>query len=477
MKNVFSYMFSSLPKKLIAAALIAMAIIIPVSTISAASVKLEGSIGVANVTAGDTKYSPSVNASYDQVVKFQVYYHNMENPDSGNVANNLRVKITMPTTAGTKQDVRTTISADNASNTVTGTATVNLNRADAMIEYIPGSAVWRHNTGTNDNVNYVETKISDAVVTSGQGLVLENEKPCYNFAATVTVLARVKVPGVKVVKEVRVKGQTGWAQSNTAKPGDTLQYLITYQNTGNTTQSNVVIRDALPAGFKLVPGTTMLYTSEKPNGVKYNSDNIDNGGIVIGTYGPGGGAYVQFEVTTPAESALACGANSFRNIGVAHPANMNEFFNTADTSITRVCNPSEPQYSCDALTVTTGADRKVNATVKYTATNGATYKSSTFDFGDSTTPFVTSGTTASHSYAADGTYTIRVTPSFMVNGKLVTATSAACAKVVTFEKGEIVTPPTTTPSTGPTETIGLFIGASILSAIGYRLWMIRRLGN
>lgn len=477
MKNAFRYVFSSLPKKLLASALIAMAVIVPVSTISAATVKLEGSIGVANVTAGDTKYSPSVNASYDQVVKFQVYYHNMENPDSGNIANNLKVKITMPTAAGVKQDVRTTISADNASNTVTGTATVNLNRADAMIEYIPGSAVWKHNTGTNDNVNYVETKISDDIVTSGQGLVLENEKPCYNFAATVTVLARVKVPGVKVVKEVRVKGQTGWSQTNTAKPGDTLQYLITYQNTGNTTENNVVIRDALPAGFKLVPGTTMLYTSEKPAGVKYNSDNIDNGGIVIGNYGPGGGAYVMFDVTTPAESALACGVNNFRNIGVAHPANMNEFYNTADTAITRVCNPTAPQYSCDALTVNVVGERKIEAKVAYTATNGATFKGVSFDFGDASTPFVTSNTTAGHTYAADGTYTIRATPSFMVDGKLVTSNSAACAKVVTFQKGEVVTPPTSTPSTGPTETIGLFVGASILSAIGYRLWMIRRLGN
>lgn len=475
MKNVFSYMFSSLPKKLIASALVAMAILIPVSTISAATVQLEGSIGVANVTAGDTKYSPSVNASYDQVVKFQVYYHNMENPDSGKIANNLKVKITMPTAAGTKQDVRTTISADNASNTVTGTATVNLNRADAMIEYIPGSAVWRHNTGTNDNVNYVETKISDDIVTSGQGLVLENAKPCYNFAATVTVLARVKVPGVKVVKEVRVKGENTWSQSNTAKPGATLQYRISYQNTGNTNQDNVVIRDALPAGFKLVPNTTVLTTTQGTN--NYNSNNIDNGGIVIGSYAPGGGARVQFDVTTPAESALNCGVNNFRNIGVARPANMNEFFNTADTAITRVCNPTTPQYSCDALTVTASADRKIDAKVAYTATNGATYKSSSFDFGDSTTPFVTSGTTASHTYAADGTYTVRVTPSFMVDGKLVTATSAACAKVVTFEKGEIVTPPTSTPSTGPAETIALFVGASIASAIGYRLWMIRRLGN
>lgn len=477
MKNVLSYVLSALPKKMFVAALLAMAVIIPVSTVSAATVQLEGALGVANVTAGDTTYKSSVNATYDQVVKFEVYYHNTEPADSGNVANNLKVKITMPTAAGTTQTVRSTISADNAANTVNDEATVNLNRADAMIEYIPGSAVWRHNIGTNDNVNYVNTAISDAVVTSGQGLVLENEKPCYNFSATVTVLARVKVPGIKVVKEVRVKGQTGWAQSNTANPGDTLQYLITYQNTGNTTQSNVVIRDALPAGFKLVPNTTKLITASNPNGTIVNSNNLDNGGIVIGTYTPGAGAYVQFEVTTPAESALACGVNSFRNIGVAHPANMNEFYNTADTSITRNCVPTAPQYSCDALTVKTIGERKIEATVAYTAKNGATFNNVSFDFGDATAPLVTSNVTVNHTYSKDGSYTVRATPSFMVDGKLTPVTSAACAKVVTFQKGEPVTPGGNVPTTGPTETIGLFIGASALSAIGYRLWMLRRLGN
>ena len=186
-----------------------------------------------------------------------------------------------------------------------------------------------------------------------------------------------------------------------------------------------------------------------------------------------------FEATTPAESALACGANTFHNIGVARPQGFGETYDTTDTVITRVCNPSAPQYSCDALTVKSIGTRQIEATVAYTAKNGATFKSVSFDFGDTTAPLVTDKTTTNHTYAADGTYTVRATPSFMVDGKLVTSNSAACAKVVTFSKGEVVTPPTpgTTPSTGPTETIGLFIGASVLSAIGYRLWMIRRLGN
>lgn len=340
-KSVFRAI-ANLPKRAAAAALVALALAFPVATFAASTVTIEGSLGVANVTAGDTNYAHSVNASYDQVVKLQVYYHNRENPGSGLVAQNLRVKIAMPTGAGQTQTATATISADN-SNTVTGSATVNLDRADATLDYVPGSAVWRHNVGTNDNVKIVDTQLSDAIVTSGQGLVLEDEKPCFNFAATVTVLARVHVTGVKVVKEVEgVNQSNAWTNSNTANPGDTLKYRITYQNTGNTQEKNVVIRDNLPPKMQLVPNTTVVYTSTTPNGSADKSNNITNGGLDIGSYEPGATAYVVFEVKVPDVSQLDCGANVFRNVGVVKPQGMQEFYNIAVTTVNKTCTTTPP---------------------------------------------------------------------------------------------------------------------------------------
>ena len=92
--SLISRITQKLPKRLMAAAaLIAIAVMLPVSSLAADKVQLEGTIGVANQTAGQTKYGPSTNASYDQVVKVEVYYHNKELPDSGKIANNLKVKI------------------------------------------------------------------------------------------------------------------------------------------------------------------------------------------------------------------------------------------------------------------------------------------------------------------------------------------------------------------------------------------------
>ena len=46
MKNVYSYLLSSLPKKIIASTFVFMAVLLPISSISAAAVKLESSIEI-----------------------------------------------------------------------------------------------------------------------------------------------------------------------------------------------------------------------------------------------------------------------------------------------------------------------------------------------------------------------------------------------------------------------------------------------
>ena len=474
-----SKLFNSTKKRILAGAILALAIFVPVSQSLAAAVTIEGNMGVANKTAGDTTYSSSVNASYNDVVKIEVYYHNRELPDSGKIAQNVRMKIDIPSTPGIHQTQTATISGDNT-NTVTKTTSVTLNRSDAYLQYLPGSAVWRHNIGTNDSPNWVDTVISDNVVMGGSGLVLENEQPCYNFSATVTVLARVMVPGVSVTKQVRVKGTTAWSTSITAKAGDTVQYLISYKNTGNTDQNSVVVADKLPQGVTYVNGTTYLANDSAPNG-KQVADGVTVGGITIGNYNPGVNAFVIFNATLPSEASLSCGSNLLRNIATVQPAGMNYYYNTADVTINKTCTPppKTPVYSCDLLTLTTGDNRTVTANVQYTAQNGASFKVATYNWGDSSTPFVTNKTSANHQYSADGTYTVSAKLLFNVNGTdKYAADNANCVKTVTFTTPNTPpqTPPTppVLPNTGAGSVIGIFGVVSVLGAIGYRLFLGRK---
>jgi uncharacterized repeat protein (TIGR01451 family) len=450
-----------LRKQLVASAIVLTAIAFPVASLAAQTVKLESSLGVANVTKGDTKYAHSVNAAYDEVVKLQVYYHNTELPDSGKVAKDLTVKINIPTGSGATQTVSSKVSASNA-NTVNSTATVNLTDSAAYLQYIPGSAVWKHNTGTNTNVKYVETKVSDNVVTSGAGLRLEDEKPCYNFAATVTVLARVMHPGVSVDKYVRVKGQTEWQRSVNAKVGDSLQYEIAYKNTGNTTQNDVEFRDQLPKGISYVAGTTKLKSGNYPNGLNVTSNALVTDGITVGDYAPGAAAYVMFEAKV-AGTDLKCGENTLRNIGYVQPSGMNYYYNTADVVVNKAC-VNQPVYSCDAFGLAASANRTVTVNkFSYTAKNGATFKNVVINWGDNSSALTTNTPVGQkHSFAKDGAYTVTATAHFTVDGKDVTSNGPACTQKVSFNA------PTELPNTGAGDVIGLFAAVTAAGALAHR---------
>ncbi|MFO0955691.1 MAG: DUF11 domain-containing protein [Candidatus Saccharibacteria bacterium] len=303
-------------------------VLVPAAAAATGQVAIEARTAVANQTAGDTVYQKAVNAKTDEVVKVQVWYHNKEEANSNKVANNLKVKIDLPTTTGKSQVVKGTVSADN-SNTVVDTANVNLALDQSRLEYIPGSAQWRHNTGTNEAPNWVTEKISDQVV--GTGITLGNEKPCFNFEANVTVLARVKTPAVSITKQVRVLGEKDWKTENTAKAGDTLEYLISFKNEGNTTLNNVIIADNMPANVTYVPGTTMIKNGANPNGTKINSDNITKGGVNVGNYTPGANGYVWFQAKI--DSNLKPGNYTFKNVGIVKPEGMGEYFNAAQTKV------------------------------------------------------------------------------------------------------------------------------------------------
>lgn len=307
---------------------------VPAVASAAGEVALEGRTAVANVTAGDTTYSKSVSAKTDEVVKVQIWYHNKEEATSGKVANNLKVKVDLPTVAGKSQAIKGTISADNA-NTVTDTANVNLALDQSRLEYVPGSAEWRHNKGTNEAPNWVTDKISDQVV--GTGITLENAQPCFNFEANVTILARVKTDAVSITKQVRVAGEKNWVTENTAKAGDTLEYQITFKNEGNTRLDNVVIGDNLPANMTYVKGSTKLKNGANPSGIAITNDNIVNGGINVGNYEPGATGYVLIQ--TKINPTLNAGDHEFKNVALVK-ANGTVIYNTAITRVTVAGKPT-----------------------------------------------------------------------------------------------------------------------------------------
>lgn len=133
--------------------------------------------------------------------------------------------------------------------------------------------------------------------------------------------------------------------------------------------------------------------------------------------------------------------------------------------------PPAPVYTCNLLNVSTIADRQVQANVQYSAANGATFQSVTYNFGDNSTVTVANTGNVTHSYTNYGSYNITASVLFSVNGSNQTVTSANCAKTVSF-----TAPPTTptTPSqlvnTGPGSVVGIFAGTAVLATLAHYLF-------
>ncbi|CAN5168039.1 hypothetical protein BH09PAT3_BH09PAT3_0070 [soil metagenome] len=92
--------------------------------------------------------------------------------------------------------------------------------------------------------------------------------------------------------------------------------------------------------------------------------------------------------------------------------------------------PVTPTYTCDSLTFTQQSRTAYNFVAKGSATETATIRDYSFDFGDNTTAVSTNGQTQ-HTYATTGTYTVKATANVVVNGAVVPTTSDLCKVTIT----------------------------------------------
>lgn len=479
-------------------------LVVPATTLAANPPKIETTLGVANNSTSDKGYKASVDAVQGQMVQIQLYYVNKEAANSGKIAQTVHVKIALPTEAGKSQTVKSTLQTE-GDGAMDDEVTVNTDHDDSTLQYIPGTAVWKHNTSSAEAPGFVETKLPDDVVMADRGLVIEDQQPGDAFGSTVSIKARVGGSGVKVTAQTQLKGQTNtWSSSNTAKPGETMRMLIGYQNTAIQPQNGVSVRAALTKDATLNAGTTTITNAVQPNGAPANSDEVAGKGLNIGNYKAGANAFVAFDFTLPSADKLTCGMNRLQNSGVVELANGSEYYATALTRVNRECQegarltpvaPAETDnkaiklqdqpaaaYSCDKLTITKLAGHKAEFHVDYTARNGASLKMITYNFGDNTTPLSTDKATVQHDYAADGNYPVIVTLKMSVNGADKSVNGPECVKSVSFAPAATApagtnkpTSPSALPNSGPSNVIAVFVITAIAGTAAHRIYLNRRM--
>jgi len=147
--------------------------------------------------------------------------------------------------------------------------------------------------------------------------------------------------------------------------------------------------------------------------------------------------------------------------------------------------PKEASYKCEDLKAIRSNRSEFEYTfVAQTSAQNATLLNADFDFGDGSTAQKVapsqkddSQVTTNHKYTEPGTYTIKATVRFEVEGKdgQKEVKDSNCETEITIGEKEKPTPTPELPNVGAGSALGLFAGASALGSLGYRFHVKRRL--
>lgn len=421
-------------------------------------------------------------------VVLRTYVHNNANTSTNEsglgVAKNAKVRVALPTAESQTLRARSYISADNANPALVEDTVDLVGGQDFKVEYIPGSAIL-YNNGPFKN----GTQLNDSIVTTGAQIGYDNLNGnlpgCFDYVAVVQIRVRIIVKetsNLKFSKQVRLAGTKEWKKEVKAKPGDTVEWLLTTDAIGVAPQNNIIVRDVPAPNTELVPGS-VKWIDAVQNAVQ-NDKPLFDGGINVGNYANGGGFYIMFSSKINGDFK-ECEVR-VRNLAYVKSDSTSEIGDDADVVITKdKCEKPEekkPVYSCDLVTLEDLGGRKVKATVKATALNGARVKNYVYDFGDGSDKLVTDKTSAEHTFAKDGSFVVRVAVNVNANGKDQLVESDKCAAPIKFEanKPPVVKPPVQPetpkelPNTGAGDVFGIVAAVTVAGAIAHRLILSRQ---
>lgn len=278
-------------------------------------------------------YEDNINIEAGKEYEVYVYVHNNAaanlNESGKGVAQNVALKANFPTklAAGDAGVVKGTINASNAKPTsVWDEAYLNAN-SPVYLSYVPNSATIHNGGSANGQILDGESLFGK----DGARLAYDNNywgiiPGCNEFAGYVTYRIKADVPGFWTEKTVSAAGANDYKDTITASVGDTLDFKITYENTGTTIQNDVTLYDTLPNGLEYVPGTLSAVTPSNPNGIKIDDSKFSLGeGFVIGGYNAGEKAEITYQAKIVDNTEIfACGETTIYNEGKIATANGTE---------------------------------------------------------------------------------------------------------------------------------------------------------
>ena len=387
--------------------------------------------------AGQGTYGENVNLQSGQTYDVMVYYHN--NASSGlnasgvGIAKDVALRMQMSANVAGNSSTKVTgfINSSNAQPAeVYDSANVTNPTGAAMdLSFVANSAKVTSNGAINGST------LPDSVFTTGAKLGFNGQDGtvpgCNEFAGYVIFQVKANQPNFEVTKQVHKTGSTGWKETEAVNPGDNVDFLVTYKNTGTTLQNNVVLKDILPEGMTYVSHTTSVANATNPQGLLLDakSDTATTTGANIGNYLPGANAYVKLTAKVVDNDKLPkCGPNTLVNKAEIQTDNGTKS-DTANVTVNKTCKPVVA-YTCDSLAVKTITKNQYQFSTKYLIVN-AQFKNIVYTIKDANGKVVDTKTTTSetpYTYTQNtpGKYTVQAVLSVTVDGQTKTVTSEGC---------------------------------------------------
>lgn len=200
-------------------------------------------------------------------------------------------KVLTPETKGT---ITATIKSKNAQpSAVWDEAYMTTSTEKVLLHYVPGSAKIYNNWATNGSILPENLFTAEGTLIGLNGLngVIPG---CEEFHGHVSYVIQADELGGSLDKSVSKDGEN-FGESVTLAPGEEATYRLTIANTGDVELTNVVIKDKLPAGLTLVPGSVQLTANESTTPSQL-SDDIFGVGYNLGTIGTGNTVYITYKV-------------------------------------------------------------------------------------------------------------------------------------------------------------------------------------
>ncbi|MBQ9180628.1 DUF11 domain-containing protein, partial [Candidatus Saccharibacteria bacterium] len=297
--------------------------------------------------AGTTNtYTDEVEVVPGKEYEVYIYYHNdaasNTNSSGYGIATDTRVSSAYPTLLNSGE--RGMISGIISWSYVTPAAPNDAKDAtvwdEAYLTTQSNNVVLRYKTGTATIHNAGQTNGSvlstNLFTTNGTPIgfnKLTGILPgCADYSGYITYTLVAESTSSELTKEVSLDG-TNWSSAATVNPGDYVTYRVTFKNTGNTTLTNVIFKDAHSDELSLRSGSTQVFDVNNPNGTTI-ADIIDISGYNVGDVVPGAEVRIIYQALAGKPSA-GCNQILSNVVSVEYNGVSQQ---TSATNVTYICS-------------------------------------------------------------------------------------------------------------------------------------------